>query len=134
MKHSSAKNFHERYKISPFLVGKLEEYAQLLLRWQKKVNLIGGSTVENIWERHFLDSIQVSDLIKPNRNCLVDLGSGAGFPGLVLALSFLETGGPKVHLVEANKHKASFLSAANKLLGTNVIVHDMRLQKITNPN
>ena len=71
----------------------------------KKKNLVSNSSIKDLWHRHFLDSAQLSNLIENSAEELIDIGSGAGFPGLVLALIFLETGGPKVHLIESNKRK-----------------------------
>src|SRR5438132_11428226 len=63
----------------------LEALVDTLLRWQKAINLVGRTTVEDVWVRHVLDSAQLQPLIPPEASTLVDLGSGAGFPGLVLA-------------------------------------------------
>ena len=64
----------------------LKKYENILIKANKNLNLIGKSTIENIWSRHFLDSVQVIDFIDKNDKTLVDIGSGAGFPGLVIAI------------------------------------------------
>ena len=65
---------------------RLETYAALLVKWQAKINLVGPATLPDLWRRHFLDSAQLLPLLPPASGTLVDLGSGAGFPGLVLAI------------------------------------------------
>lgn len=111
----------------------LDRYVELLLQWQKKINLIGPSTVEDVWERHIADSIQCFDLA-PNARHWVDLGSGAGFPGLVVAIRMTGHGG-LVELVESNGKKCSFLrTVARELklreLGVEVRIHNDRIENV----
>jgi 16S rRNA (guanine527-N7)-methyltransferase len=83
----------------------LETYAGLLRKWQKAINLVAASTLNDVWRRHFLDSAQLMSLL-PEGDCqIVDLGAGAGFPGLVLAL----LSGRPTQLVESDQRKAAFL-------------------------
>ncbi|MFO1079845.1 MAG: 16S rRNA (guanine(527)-N(7))-methyltransferase RsmG [Reyranellaceae bacterium] len=88
---------------------RLAVYVALLVRWQKRINLIGGSTVAEIWNRHVLDSAQLAPLLPPGPCLLTDLGSGAGFPGLVIAALRPDI---TVRLVEADARKAAFLMQA----------------------
>jgi len=130
LEKSDKKEFVKCYKPSTILYSRLELYADILLKWQSRINLVSNASIKNLWHRHFLDSIQLFELIDKNKHTLVDLGSGAGFPGLVLALMFLECGGPKVHLIEVNKRKADFLHEVTDLLGVDVIVHSKRIERI----
>jgi 16S rRNA (guanine527-N7)-methyltransferase len=102
-----------------------ERYAELLIEWNKKINLVAPSTLSDLWSRHFLDSAQLYGLLPPKTQNLVDLGSGAGFPGLVLALM----GVPEVHLIESIGKKARFLEAVAAELAPNVTVHHARIEK-----
>ena len=90
-------------------------YADLLARWQARINLVGPTTLPETWTRHFLDSAQLAPLIRPTARTLTDLGSGAGFPGLVLAILRPDL---TVRLVESDARKAAFLAeAARETLG-----------------
>jgi 16S rRNA (guanine527-N7)-methyltransferase len=90
---------------------RLEIYAKLLEKWQRAVNLVGKSTLDDLWVRHFADSLQVSQAVPEARRWL-DLGSGAGFPGLVTALKYADEPAALVHLVEANRRKCAFMQEA----------------------
>ena len=88
----------------------LKKYEELLIKANKRLNLIGKSTINEIWHRHFLDSFQVIDFIDKNEKTLVDLGSGAGFPGLVLSIISTERKIPlKIKLIEKSPKKINFL-------------------------
>jgi 16S rRNA (guanine527-N7)-methyltransferase len=101
-------------------------YADLLVRWQPAQNLVAASTLKDLWRRHFLDSAQLLPLLPP-AGPVVDLGSGAGFPGLALAL----LGAPDVHLIESNARKCAFLREAARVSGTTVTVHHARIETVT---
>ena len=105
---------------------KLEQYEHLLLDWNQKFNLVAESTLPDLWQRHFLDSAQLWPLLPPSTRLLVDLGSGAGFPGLVLSI----LGVPEVHLIESIGKKAGFLKEVAQELGLNVTVHQARIEKV----
>src|SRR5664280_1584972 len=87
---------------------RLDRYVDLLLEWQAKTNLVAPSTLPNLWTRHISDSLQLLTLA-PSAKTWADLGSGGGFPGVVLACALADTPGAKVHLVERNAKKAAFL-------------------------
>ncbi len=123
-------DFATQAGLSQDLVERFSEYRKLLESWQSRVNLVARSTVPDIWGRHFLDSAQLFSLLPVTAKTLVDLGSGAGFPGLVLGLLVSERGGPDIHLVEADSRKAAFLSEANRVLQANVTVHCRRIESI----
>ena len=93
----------------------------MLINANKKLNLVGNSTINQIWTRHFLDSAQAIDFVDKKDNSLIDLGSGAGFPGLVLAIIAKDRKIPlKIKLIEKSPKKAKFLKEAINLLGLNV--------------
>lgn len=100
------KQFQELTGVTAQTMGRLQVYAELLEKWQKKINLVGPSTLPDLWQRHMMDSAQLYGLL-PSTDCrIMDFGSGAGFPGLVLAIM----GGPRVTLVESDGRKCAFLA------------------------
>jgi 16S rRNA (guanine527-N7)-methyltransferase len=101
---------------------RLDRYVALLLEWQAKTNLVAPSTLPNLWTRHISDSLQLLDLA-PAATTWVDLGSGGGFPGVVLACALAETPGAMVHLVERTAKKAAFLREAIRVTGAVGTVH-----------
>ncbi|HTQ33087.1 MAG TPA: 16S rRNA (guanine(527)-N(7))-methyltransferase RsmG [Stellaceae bacterium] len=105
---------------------RLEAYAALLLGWSARINLVGRTTLSDVWRRHFLDSAQLLPLLPPLAQSLVDLGSGAGFPGLVLAI----VGVPGVELIEADSRKAAFLREAARITATDVTVRGCRIEAV----
>ena len=104
-------------QVSRETITSLKKYEDLLIKANKTLNLVGNSTIKEIWTRHFLDSVQVIDFIDKNDNTLVDLGSGAGFPGLVLAITLKDRKIPlKIKLIEKSPKKVKFLrDLINKL-------------------
>ena len=111
--------------VSRETVARLERYLELLRRWQGAINLVGRRSLEDPWRRHFLDSAQLARLAQGRR--WLDLGSGAGFPGLVLAI----LGVGEVELVESDGRKAAFLAAAARETGTPVVVHNRRIEELS---
>ena len=104
-------------QVSRETITSLKKYEDILIKANKTLNLIGNSTINDIWTRHFLDSVQVIDFIDENDKTLVDLGSGAGFPGLVLAITLKDRKIPlKIKLIEKSPKKVKFLrDLINKL-------------------
>ena len=97
-------------QVSRETIRSLVNYEELLIKANKKTNLIGNTTIKKIWNRHFLDSAQVIDFIDKNEKTLVDLGSGAGFPGLVLSIIAVDRKIPlKIKLMEKSPKKINFL-------------------------
>src|SRR3979490_73779 len=90
---------------------RLGRYVDLLREWQAKTNLVAPSTLPNLWTRHISDSLQLLS-IAPAAKTWVDLGSGGGFPGVVLACALAEMPGANIHLIERNAKKAAFLREA----------------------
>ncbi|MGA7384202.1 MAG: 16S rRNA (guanine(527)-N(7))-methyltransferase RsmG [Methylocella sp.] len=108
---------------------RLEIYAELLEKWQRAVNLVGTSSLDDLWVRHFADSLQVSQAVPEARRWL-DLGSGAGFPGLVTAIKYAGEPGALVHLVESNQRTCAFLQNVIRETSAPAIVHCGRLEKV----
>ncbi len=108
------KQFQQATGVSDDTLRRLQAYGALLEKWQRKINLVGGNTLSDLWRRHMLDSAQLYALL-PKPDCrVIDLGSGAGFPGFVLAI----LGGPRVTLVESDGRKCAFLAEAMRVTET----------------
>ena len=101
---------------------RLDRYVDLLVEWTAKTNLIAPSTLPNLWTRHISDSLQLLSLA-PSAKTWVDLGSGGGFPGVVLACALAETPGANIQLIERNAKKAAFLREAIRVTGSTAAVH-----------
>ena len=101
---------------------RLDRYVELLREWQVKTNLVASSTLPHLWTRHIADSLQLL-AIAPLAKRWADLGSGGGFPGVVLACALAESPDTMVHLVERNAKKAAFLREALRVTGAPGIVH-----------
>ena len=108
---------------------RLDRFVELLLQWQAKTNLVSPSTLPHLWTRHIADSLQLLALA-PSAKVWVDLGSGGGFPGVVLACALADTSGAVVHLVERNAKKAAFLREALRVAGARGVVHAKRIEDI----
>jgi 16S rRNA (guanine527-N7)-methyltransferase len=106
---------------------RLEQFVELLLKWQNSTNLVASSTLPRVWTRHIADSLQLLALA-PDARTWIDLGAGAGFPGLVIACALAKIPGAEVHLVESNQKKASFLREAARSLSLPAIVHAQRIE------
>jgi 16S rRNA (guanine527-N7)-methyltransferase len=101
---------------------RLDRYLDLLREWQAKTNLVAPSTLPQLWTRHIADSLQLLSLA-PSAKIWVDLGSGGGFPGVVLACALAETEGARIHLIERNAKKSAFLREALRVTGAPGVVH-----------
>ncbi len=113
--------------VSRETAARLDRFVALLAAWQERVNLIAASTLPTIWTRHVADSLQLLSLA-PEARVWVDLGSGGGFPGMVVACALAETEGVRVHLVESTGKKASFLRDAAHATGAPATVHAVRIE------
>ena len=111
------------------LAERLQLFEQLLLKWQPKMNLVAPSTVKSIRTRHFEDSLQVFDAL-PHARRWIDIGSGAGFPGIVTALRLRGQEGGMVHLVESDHRKCAFLREVSRETQAPVEVHRGRIEEI----
>jgi 16S rRNA (guanine527-N7)-methyltransferase len=112
--------------VSRETLARLEAYAELLLRWSARINLVGANTLEDLWRRHFLDSTQLLTHVPQGARSLIDLGSGAGFPGLVLAIS----GVPGVELIEADARKCAFLREAARIAAAPALIRNVRIEAV----
>jgi 16S rRNA (guanine527-N7)-methyltransferase len=122
----SREAFGEQLNVSRETLERLTVYLDLLRRWQPAVNLVGPATLADPWRRHLLDSAQLAAHVPPAAASLVDLGSGAGFPGMVLAL----LGARGVHLIEGDRRKAEFLRAVARATGAPVTIHAERIEQL----
>lgn len=126
---SQIDTFCSNVQVSRETISSLKKYEDLLIKYNSGLNLVGKSTINEIWSRHFLDSAQVIDLIDKNINSCIDIGSGAGFPGLVLAL-LLKHKKSQVNfkILEKSPKKCNFLKIVSSELGldTEIICQDIK--------
>ena len=101
-------------------------FHKILIKWQKSINLISKNTIENTWERHFLDSAQLYKFVRDIEGNIIDFGSGAGFPGMVLAIM----GKKNIHLVESDYKKCVFLKEIAMLTETDITIHNCRIEEL----
>ena len=113
--------------VSRETLDRLDRFVAVLLDWQHRMNLIASSTEPKLWTRHIADSLQLLALA-PQARIWVDLGTGAGFPGVVLACALADVAGAQVHLVERSTKKAAFLREAVHATGAPAEVHAVRLE------
>ena len=121
-----AKEFQIKTGVSRETIIKLEVYESCLRVWQQRFNLVGQKTLEDTWHRHFYDSAQLFELYEPTSSHLVDLGSGAGFPGMVLSIM----GQSNVELIESNSKKCAFLTEVAQLADINVKITNSRVEQL----
>ena len=104
---------------------KLKQYQELVVKWQKAVNLVSPDSLPDLWSRHIIDSAQLSSFVSRETKTIFDWGSGAGFPGLVLAMMRPEIA---IHLVESDEKKSIFLQTVSRETKTPVTVHRVRIE------
>ena len=121
-------DFRSAFSVSRETIDRLKIYESLLQRWQKTINLVAPSTLEQIWGRHFADSAQILALAPSEPKNWIDLGSGAGFPGLVVATLLAPTPKPRVILVESDSRKAAFLREAAREMAVPVDILPLRIE------
>jgi 16S rRNA (guanine527-N7)-methyltransferase len=120
----------EIFGVSRESLDRLKAYVALLIKWQDRMNLVGPATVGAIWTRHVADSLQLLPLIGPRAGRLVDLGSGAGFPGLVLAIALPDGFDNDIHLIESNGKKVAFLRQAARITNSSAKIHAGRIERM----
>jgi 16S rRNA (guanine527-N7)-methyltransferase len=124
-------HFQKIFPVSHETIHRLDLYADILTDWQQRMNLVAPSTLPHLWQRHFFDSAQLFALLPERAHSLVDIGAGAGFPGMVLAILAAGSGRPlTVHLIEATKKKAAFLTMLATELNVDVTVHPVRAETL----
>jgi 16S rRNA (guanine527-N7)-methyltransferase len=121
--------FAASISVSRETLSRLKLYASMLEDWNARHNLVSRSSLPEVWQRHFLDSAQLLDFIPPDAHSLVDLGSGAGFPGLVLAELLRDRPDFRTVLIEATGKKCRFLAAVAERLDLRVDVRQMRIEE-----
>ncbi len=124
--------FRAAADVSRETLDRLERYAALLEKWNRAINLVARGSLADLWRRHMLDSAQLWPLLPPQGRPrrILDLGSGAGFPGLVLAIMAASDGDLEVHLVEVDRKKAAFLREAARIAEASVILHVQRIESL----
>lgn len=116
--------------VSRETMARLKAFVDLLTDWNARHNLVSAASLADVWRRHILDSMQLFDLIPEGTADLVDLGSGAGFPGLVLAILLKDRGRrTRVVLYEATRKKCEFLQAAADRTGASVEIRNARIEE-----
>ena len=118
--------FQAQTDVSRETMQRLQTYVELLIAWNPRINLVGPRTLDDVWRRHILDSAQLRPLVPADTRTLVDLGSGAGLPGLILAI----LGVTRVHLVESDSRKSAFLREAARITATDVTLHPRRFEEV----
>jgi len=121
----SSEEFASATNVSRETLERLELYVALLIKWQEAINLVSTESLSDIWRRHILDSAQLAAHIPAGVTCITDLGSGAGFPGLVLSIMLDHP----VRLVEAAGKKAAFLREVARQTRATAVVHNTRIEK-----
>ena len=118
---------NEYVDVSRETYDRLSLYHNLLVKWQAKVNLVGPDTISDAWRRHFLDSLQISKFIENKNAKIVDIGTGAGFPGMGLSIF----GYQNIHLIESDAKKITFLKEVARITKSNATIHHSRIEQST---
>ncbi len=105
----------------------LEIYAQLLAKWQTKINLVSKNSLNTLWKRHILDSAQLIPFLPDSPVKIMDIGSGAGLPGIILAILTTHD----IHLVESDQRKCAFLRTALRETGATATIHNERIEALS---
>ena len=130
--------FRRVFNVSRETLSALKLYAELLRKWQKAVNLVASSTLDDVWHRHIGDSAQIVDILlqgdsPPDGGLWLDLGSGGGFPGLVAAIMLSEGFDYRFHLVESHGRKCAFLADVARQTGISIKIHNSRIEDLSLP-
>jgi 16S rRNA (guanine527-N7)-methyltransferase len=132
MRHvDGPETFREAFDVSRETLDRLVNYAELLEKWNRRINLVGRSTLPDLWHRHIADSAQLWDLAPADARLWLDLGSGAGLPGLVIAALAVEKAPAlTVALVESDLRKCAFLESARRAMDVTVRIHAERIEAL----
>ncbi len=120
-------DFQRDTGVSRETLARFEAYAELLLKWNKQINLIGRGSEADLWRRHILDSAQLLPLIPRSARLITDVGSGAGLPGLILSIL---NSAASFALIEPDRRKAAFLREAIRATQSTAIVHNFRIEEV----
>lgn len=132
---NSASIFQSNFNVSRETINRLTQYLVVLNKWNHKINLVAPSTLQNAWHRHFADSAQLWALSPHEKHSWLDIGSGAGFPGLVIAAMAAEKAPQmEVTLIESDKRKCVFLQTAAREMGVNINVVSKRIEELPSMN
>jgi 16S rRNA (guanine527-N7)-methyltransferase len=126
---SRPEDFADAFNVSRETLDRLKLYVALLEQWQPRINLVAGTTLPDVWHRHIADSAQLL-AFSPEARTWLDLGSGAGFPGLVIAIMTHGGAGPRVSLIESDRRKSAFLAEVVRRTGISVEIHTARIEQI----
>lgn len=121
--------FQEIFGAPDEILERLKAYVALLNKWQEKINLVSRDSLNDVWRRHILDSAQLSSLLMPETKDIADIGSGAGLPGMVLAIIGAPNGAD-VHLIESSERKCAFLREVNRATQAGATIHNIRVEKL----
>jgi 16S rRNA (guanine527-N7)-methyltransferase len=122
-------------QISDLATERLQIFVGLLAKWNAAINLVSPASLADVWTRHVADSAQVLDYAPIRRARWLDIGSGAGFPGVVIALLAADTPNPvEMTLVESDQRKAAFLSTVSRETGVPMIIHAARIEAVAPQN
>ena len=130
MNFAGAGAFAAAFDVSRETMERLEVHRRLLEQWNSRINLVSRASLGEVWSRHFADSAQLWRLKPPPARLWLDLGSGAGFPGLVIAALAAETGEGEIRLVESDQRKAAFLATVIRTAGLPATVHNERVETL----
>jgi 16S rRNA (guanine527-N7)-methyltransferase len=129
--HWGMTEFGERFNVSRETLLRINAFRELLILWNRRINLVSTSTIDDFWSRHAADSAQIVDIAGDNSKNIIDMGAGAGFPGLMIAALLAEkTNDYQVTLVEMQPKKCAFLREAARTLGVKVNVENKRIEEL----
>ncbi len=121
--------FARTFDVSRETMERLTVYADMLIKWQRRINLVGPATIEILWRRHFADSLELGHHAPSGTKSWLDIGTGAGFPGMVIATCGQQKN-LQVNLVEANVRKCAFLREVSRRIRAPVTIHNCRIEAI----
>ena len=120
----------DRFDVSRETIERLETFEEVLLKWNPKINLVSKNSLSDLWQRHIVDSVQVFNSVESPGNSWVDIGSGGGFPGIVVAIMAAEHApNTTVTLIESDQRKAAFLRTAARECGVPIQILNQRIEK-----
>lgn len=126
-----AESFSALLHVSRETMERLTVYESLLHKWQKSINLVSPASLSALWSRHMLDSAQLVELAPTTAKCWMDIGSGGGFPGMVVAIIMANNPEFHMNLVESDSRKSIFLREVARLTGAPVTVHTARIEELS---